>query len=127
MLKRHEFLKWVCGSLLMLTTAVAPTACGGDGEDKPSIDAPTGCTVTMANVMIADNHPHGLHVLVVTPEDVAAGAEKSYMIMGAASHDHTVTITADQFTTLKGGGSVMVTSTPGTNGLDHTHVVTISC
>jgi len=120
MMTRNQFLKLVGGSAALLSVA----ACGGGGEDSPAIDAPAGCTVTNATVMIAENHVHGLHVLVVTPDEVAAGVDKTYGIQGAASHDHMVTITAAQFAMLKTSASIMVTST---DGIGHTHVVTVSC
>src|SRR5262245_47224046 len=60
---------------------------------------------------------HG-HVLVLPPEDVAAAVQKTYSIRGAATHDHSVTITAEQFAELALGRSVTVLST--TAGT-HTH------
>lgn len=120
MMTRNEFLKWVGGSVALLGVA----ACGGGGEDPPAIDAPAGCTVTNASVVIGENHVHGLHALMVTPDDVAAGVDKTYGIQGAASHDHMITITAAQFAMLKTSASIMVMST---DGLGHTHEVTVSC
>jgi hypothetical protein len=87
-------------------------------------DAPAGCTLTDATVMIADNHPHAPHALVVPSADVQAGVEKVYDIMGVAAHTHTITVTAADFATLKAGGTIMETST---TALDHSHVITISC
>jgi len=87
-------------------------------------DAPAGCTLTDATTIIADNHPHGPHMLVVPSADVQAGVEKIYDIMGAAQHTHLVTVTAADFAILKAGGTVMETSTIT---LDHSHLITISC
>ena len=56
--------------------------------------------------------------------DIAAGANKTYSIKGNSAHDHMVTITAAQFTMLKGGMKYMMTSTSGGS---HTHAVTVMC
>lgn len=82
----------------------------------------TGGMLT-CNSDIANNHPQA-HTIEVTPADVEAGVEKLYDIMGASMHTHSVTVTAADFTTLAGGGSVMITSTMGGQ---HTHVVTVTC
>ena len=116
MITRNQFLKWI-------GAGAALAACGGGGEDKPA-DAPAGaCTASNANVVIETNHVHGLHVLVVSKEDVTAAVDKTYDIMGAATHTHMVTITAADFATVK-TTPIMVTSTDGGG---HTHVVMVSC
>jgi hypothetical protein len=121
---RGEFLKLLGTGV----AAAALSACDdGGGAGKPDAagpDAPAGCTMTNAKTVIADNHVHAPHVLVVSKEDVAAAVEKTYDIMGSASHTHMITVTAEQFTMLKSAASIMVTSTVG---FDHTHLVTISC
>ncbi|MEZ4373784.1 MAG: hypothetical protein R3B07_23385 [Polyangiaceae bacterium] len=66
---------------------------------------------------------HG-HELVVTQEDIDAGVDKTYDITGAALHSHSVTVTAADFATLAGGGSVTVTST---DAAAHNHSVTVTC
>ncbi|MDB4961857.1 MAG: hypothetical protein JWP01_1856 [Myxococcales bacterium] len=111
-----------------VAAGVFASACGDDGA--PAIDAavgpdaPAGCTSSNATTMIATNHTHGMHAMVVTSAEVTAGVEKIYDIMGAAGHTHSVTISAADFTMLKAGGTIMVTSSDGEG---HTHVVTISC
>jgi hypothetical protein len=117
---RNQFLKWVGGGTLL-------AACGGGGGSPApdaAADAPAGCTASNAQIMIATNHVHSPHMLIVPKEDVAAAVEKAYDIMGTASHTHSVTVTAAQFLMLQSSASIMVTST---SGLDHTHDVTISC
>jgi hypothetical protein len=42
-----------------------------------------------------------------------------------AGHDHKITLSAEQVTTLKGGG--MVTGIMSTNDMSHTHTYTIGC
>jgi hypothetical protein len=103
---------------------------GCNGSSTPidaAVDTVPGCTAGNAGVMIANNHLHAPHSVVVSSADVAAGVDKTYDIMGIASHTHQITVTAADFATLKMAGTIMVTSTPGPAGLDHTHVVTVSC
>lgn len=106
--------------------SAAAIACGcGGSEAPPTPDAPpANCATIGAACTIADNHVHALHELVVTAAEIAAGTEKVYDIMGLASHNHQVTITAADFTTLQAGGTIMVTSTVT---FCHSHVCTVSC
>jgi hypothetical protein len=66
---------------------------------------------------------HG-HVLVVSKDDVLAGQDITYHIMGGATHDHTVLITAAMFQTLQQNNGVMTTSSV-TNV--HSHPITVVC
>jgi hypothetical protein len=122
---RRDWMKTV-GGLFPVVTFIA---CGG-GSKKPTpdagIDAPAGCGASDAVTMIADNHSHAPHVLMVPMADVQAqpSADKMYNIQGAANHNHVVTITAAQFDMLRAGGTVMDTSTVA---VCHSHVCTISC
>jgi hypothetical protein len=97
---------------LLLATA---TACGGsDGGDGGGGDG--SCSES-----ISANHGH---VMSVPQADVDAGSEKTYDITGSADHPHQVTLTADDFTTLAGGGSVTVASSTDSA---HSHMVTVTC
>ncbi len=89
---------------------------GGTGTGGAGGAPPAGCEET-----IATNHGH---VLVVTPDDVAAGVDKTYDIMGSSMHAHQVTLTAADFTTLAGGGTVTTTSTTSSA---HSHGITVIC
>lgn len=121
-LTRRELLKLVGGA----SAAGILVACSDNAApiDAPKPDAPKGCVVTDASVMIKNNHTHAPHELIVSSADVQAGVEKIYDIRGAANHTHLVTVTADQFAMLKAGGTVMSTST---TEVDHEHLCTISC
>lgn len=103
--------------------AAALAACGGDDGKTDAAIAGRNCATNGTSTTIAGNHGH---VIMVTANDVAAGLDKPYDIMGTAGHTHTVTVTAGNFATLQSNsnGTVMATST-STNG--HTHVVTIIC
>ena len=116
---------------LAITAGLA--ACGNDPIPGPGgpvdSDVMMDCTMTDATTTIGGNHPHGPHSLAVTKEDVAAGADKNYDLMGQAVHTHQITITSSQFMSMVQAGMIMTTSTedvPPTQP-PHTHVVTISC
>lgn len=66
---------------------------------------------------------HG-HQLVVSAADLDAGVDKTYDITGDALHAHSVTVTAADFATLAGGGSVTLTSS---DGAAHNHSITVTC
>lgn len=93
------------------------TDAGGDGStDLAGEMGGAGCMAT-----IAANHGH---VLMVSSADVTAGADKTYSIKAAATHDHMVTVTKAQFAMLKAGMTVTVTTT-STNM--HMHMVMVMC
>jgi hypothetical protein len=71
--------------------------------------------------LISMNHPTP-HVLTIPPEDVTAAVDKVYNARGQANHDHFVQLTATDFATLKGGGTVIKKSC---NSNDHEFV--LSC
>lgn len=93
------------------TSTTTSSGMGGMGGNSGG-----GCTAT-----IAANHGHQL---VVTEQDVTAGADKTYDIAGSAGHPHMVTLTSGDFGMLQNGMTVMVTSTTDTM---HSHDVTVSC
>ena len=72
------------------------------------------------NVNIVENHSHEL---TVTAEEVAAAVEVTYDIEGGGTHNHTVTVSAADFTALAAGETVMIESSMGT----HLHAITLSC
>jgi hypothetical protein len=115
---RKEFLGTLIGAGAVLA------GCGGDDGGTPdSGGSQRNCALNGTTATIDANHGH---VLMVLKSDVTAGVEKTYDIMGTATHTHSVTITAANFATLQSNanGSVMVTST---SGGAHTHSVTVIC
>jgi hypothetical protein len=95
-------------------------ACAVDPSEE-SVDQTEDGLVTCKPPVISANHGH---TLVVSPADVAARVQKTYSIKGTSGHDHLVTITPAQFTTLGAGQAITVLST---NGAGHTHSVTVTC
>lgn len=111
---RRDWLKWFGGG----AAAVTVIGCATNKITLPDAapDAAAGSPATT----IGDNHSHAPHKMTVTAADIAAGVDKTYSIMGAANHDHMVTITAAQFAMLAQGQAVGDLSTA--YSLDgHTH------
>ena len=110
-ISRKQFL----GALGSGTVVLWLQACGGgdDGGDDDSLS----CSASA----ITNNHGH---TLTLAEADLDSSTDKSYSIMGTASHDHSVTFTVAQLGMLKNGQSVTVTSSTGSG---HTHDVTASC
>ena len=136
-LTRKEFLR--VGALAGATVTLIITGCGSDddgdgtggsggsgggtggaggagGGTGGSAGSTGGCTTT-----IGANHAHAFDVPAA---DLDSTTDKTYSIQGGSPHDHMITLTAADLATLKGGGSVTVTSTE-TNA--HSHPVTITC
>ena len=101
----------------------SPGSGGSAGTDAGASDGPVtaACEIHDPVETIAANHGH---VLTVTKADAAAGIEKTYDIMGTATHTHSVTITAPMFAMLESGATIMTTSTT-TNA--HSHGITVVC
>jgi len=112
------------GAILLLLQACG----GGGGDDDSSSAAPGGTTPGAAltqcgssGAAISGNHGHTLSIPVA---DLDSAVDKTYSIVGSASHDHTVTFTPDQLKQLKAGQSVTVASSTSSQ---HAHNVTPSC
>lgn len=122
---RKTFIKKTAGALLVAAPAYALVACSssddGSGNPDPGPMAQGNCLANGTKTSIGGNHGH---TLTVSKGDVTAGAEKTYSIQGTSAHNHSVTLTAADFTDLKSNSSISVTSTSGDS---HTHSVTVSC
>lgn len=77
----------------------------------------------VADVVAEISCPHD-HALTVPAADIMAGVTKSYDIEGLATHSHIVEITAEDFATLKAGGTVFKFVEAGDF---QDHCVTLSC
>ena len=118
---RKEFL----GRLLQGAAGAAGVAliagCGGSSSSSADAHA-VSCTMNGTQTTIGDNHGH---VMMVSKDDVNAGVDKPYNIMGTATHTHTVMVTAAMFTTLKGDTTVTTSTLPDSTG--HNHMITVMC
>lgn len=86
--------------------------CGGSSTN-PSTVADVQSTSTVVN-----SHTHSAKV---PASDQLHPASTTYTSSTDAAHDHSVTLTASQLSTLASGGSVTVTSTSSTVTGAHTH------
>ena len=96
-------------------------ACGGD--DTVTVDAAMvgNCNANGTTIRISANHGH---VLVVSMDDVMAGTDKTYDIMGTSAHTHSVTVTAAQFAMLQSNQQITTTSTVASS---HSHSILVMC
>ncbi|WP_273566657.1 hypothetical protein [Maribacter halichondriae] len=127
-MNRKTFIKKTAGAMLVALPVASFIACSSsdDGTATPMLpeedpQAEADCGANGTNSSIGGNHGH---TLVVSKADVAAGAEKTYSIQGSSGHDHTVTLTAANFTTLMNNSAISVVSS---NDDSHTHSISVSC
>lgn len=107
-------LSFVRGSFGVGAAGVLSAACGSDDEDAAGDDA-------SCKAAVATNHGHRM---AISAADKLAGVAKQYDIQGSSEHNHTVSLSAQQFADLNGGKVVVVTSS---NDAGHTHDVTLTC
>jgi hypothetical protein len=110
-LSRRSFLKATAATLF---AGVAITLSGCESEDP--VSAPAG-DVTGA---ISSNHGHQA---VITKAEIAAGGALLLDIKGSAAHQHSITLSADDITSIQSGARVVKNATLTD---DHTHTVTFN-
>lgn len=120
-LTRKEFLSSVISVVAGAAGAAVLVGCGSSSSGPDA--AAKNCSTNGTAITIEANHGHAL---TVAKEDVVAGVDKTYAIMGTSAHSHNVTVTAAMFAMLKNNTSVTISSTAG--GSDgHTHSVLVDC
>lgn len=124
-MKRKEFIQKSIGAVLIAVPAFSVVSCNKDdsANGDPDLDPEQAdCLANGANAKsISSNHGH---TLTVSKADIDSGVEKGYSIKGGSGHDHGVTITAANFTSLQSKQSIIIESTTGAS---HRHDVTVSC
>lgn len=129
---RKAFIRTASAGALLSIPVVSLIGCsssddgaspGPNPNPNPNPNPQANCLENGTNNSISANHGHTLNV---SKEDVNAALEKTYTLSAAStdSHVHEVTITADQFNTLKGNNQISVTST---SDVGHSHTVTVVC
>lgn len=121
---RKTFIQKSVGAMLIATPAFSLLACSSSddsGDETPKQNADADCLANGTATSIGGNHGHSL---TVSKADVQAGTAKNYSIQGASGHNHTINLTAANFTTLKNNTAISVTSS---NDDGHTHSVQVSC
>ena len=121
---RKKFIK-TAGALLVAIPAISVVGCSSSDDSGPNPTPPPNgnadCEANGTTSSIGSNHGHTLQV---SAADVQAGTEKEYSIQGGSGHNHLVTVTAANFTSLKNNQQIQIGSSSGGG---HTHSVTISC
>jgi hypothetical protein len=115
-ISRKQFLKSTLGVAGAGALIGALASCG-----KGNSPSNTACANGAVNGTITGNHGH---TLMVPVEDIRAAAQKTYSIQGTSTHNHTVTITPDQFAQL---GQNQTFSVMSTTDSAHSHSVTVQC
>jgi hypothetical protein len=111
---RREFT--IASIMAMLSgVTIMISGCGSGTPASPGTPGPSGGDVAGT---ISDNHGH---TAFVTGAQLTAGNAVSLNIQGAATHSHTVELTAPEIVQIRGGTRVTKTSTTGDA---HTHIVT---
>ena len=113
---RHEFLRSLLGIGAGVGAVAVLSACGDDGGS--AVDAGNTCTTPASQ--IGTNHGH---LVTISLADIDAGAAKTYTFTGG-DHTHDLMISAAQFTQIKNGQTLNITST---TAVAHSHMVTIMC
>lgn len=120
-MKRKTFIKRTLSGIAAAIAGLYVTESCSSSEDAAPV-ATENCLENGAkHSSISLNHGH---TLIIPKEDVVAGAAKSYVITGTATHAHEVQVTMDLFAKLKNNEQVSVLSSLNA---DHTHQITIKC
>ena len=128
---RKTFIQKSIAGMLIALPAYMLVGCSSGSDNDPSPNpnpdpdpTPSGnCLDNGTSSSIGGNHGH---TLTVSKEDVQAGTQKTYSIQGTSNHNHQVTLTAANFSSLQSNNSISVSSTTGDSD-NHTHSVIVSC
>ncbi len=122
---RKTFIKRTTGAALLAIPAYALLGCSNDDTTnvpEPENPSSTDCLANGANATsISSNHGH---TLAVSKDDIEAGVAKTYSIQGTSGHNHSVSLTAANFETLKSTKTLVIESSRDSS---HRHDVTVSC
>lgn len=123
-MKRKTFIQKSFGAMLIAIPAYSFLGCSSSDEGGGEVPEPNANADCLANgtvISIGSNHGHSL---IVSKADVQAGGAKTYSIQGTSGHNHSISLTAANFTSLQNKTSISITST---NDDSHTHSVQVSC
>lgn len=102
--------------------AIPPAPAPAPPAPTPAPPGPPAGGLTCNATAISGNHGHAL---LIPASDTDSMVAIAYNIVGAADHNHNVTLTAAQLAQIKAKTAVTVLSTAGGDG--HTHSVTVNC
>lgn len=124
-MNRKTFIKKTVGAAILVVPAYTLLNCSSDDSTEvAAVDDPesSDCLANGANATaISSNHGHAL---AVSKSDIDAGVEKSYSIQGSSGHNHTIVVSAANFTTLKSSKTLKIESSSDNS---HRHDVTVTC
>ncbi|MCL5244208.1 hypothetical protein M4I21_00195 [Cellulophaga sp. 20_2_10] len=97
-------------------------SCSSDDNSKDEEEGPRGnCIENGALTTVVGNHGHALDV---TKQDIINGTTKTYNLEGSAGHMHMLTITTENFTSLKTNNAITIATSTNAG---HAHAITIGC
>ncbi len=106
---------------------------GTSGATGTAGTSGAACTTPLPETQLADSTGH-MHTVMIPASDLDATAAQTITTSGptpdtaggvVVQHTHMVTLSTANLGTLKGGGSVTVTSSPASDG--HMHMFMVSC
>jgi hypothetical protein len=116
---RREFIG-ASATAVFASLVIPITGCGGDSGTNGGTES-SGNGVGDAIGTVGNNHT-AAHTAVVTKAQLNAGVDLILNIQGAADHNHTLSLTADDLATLKANGHVMMNCSNAGTG-PHNHMV----
>ena len=122
-LTRKQFFKL---TFTLVGGGLAVSACSSGSNN--SADNPNSCGSPVPETQLPDGTGH-THTVTVSVSQLSATTDQTFTTSNVGSHTHTVTLTVAQLGTIKGGGSVTVTSSLADVGtaLEHSHMYMVSC
>jgi hypothetical protein len=131
---RKQFLGSVTGGTVTLLiqacggggpAALALLGAGTNGDDTNGNPEPASSCGSSGSE-ITGNHGH---LLTVPTADLTSTTAITYSIIGSATHDHSLTLSAADLAQLNAGGAVTVVSsvTDAPTFGSHSHGVTVTC
>ena len=112
-MKRRVFVIEAGKAFPAVVGALYLIGCGGSSPASPSATADIKTESTVSN-----GHTHTVNV---PASDQMKAVAATYTSSSTSAHDHMVTLSASQLSTLASGGSVTVTSTNSTVTGNHSH------
>ena len=117
LLSRREFT--LESALAILSAATITISCGNDNK-SPTNPTPTPTPTADKQGTISANHGH---IATITGAQLSSPTSITLHLMGQATHDHTVDLTASEVTSIGTNATVSKTSTTDNA---HNHTVTFN-
>jgi len=109
--ERRTFMIGACKAVPVVVGALYLIDCGGP-------TTPSSVAEVTSDSTVVNGHSHAANV---PASDQLHPASTTYTSSTASAHNHTVSLTADQLSTIASGGSVTISSTASTVTGNHRH------